>query len=141
VRICLDTSALLKRYFDEQETAEFEGLFDAADHVMTSRLTLLEALAAIKKAGRIHNWNDEQVGGLEAALFADADLSFEVVPLTDALVMETILKIRDDLLLPLRAADAIHIQTALHADVDAFVTADRQQGAAAEALGLEVRRL
>jgi predicted nucleic acid-binding protein len=40
----------------------------------------------------------------------------------------------------LRSLDAIHVATALSIDADSFLTADRRQADAAEAVGLMVRR-
>lgn len=133
---CLDTSALLKRYFPEAGSDALDRLLVTVDLVCLSRLVHIEAIAAVRRAmltGDLVETDGEKV---LQALGDDLVTDFRVVSLTDQIAQATVGVLTGLSSLPLRAADALHLQTAIHLEADLFVTSDRQQAAAGEALGL-----
>jgi uncharacterized protein len=133
----LDTSALLKICFNEKGGDDLDAFLVGRADLAVSRLALLEATAATKKAHRDGRLSDQQAvlmnEGWDAARLKD----LLVLPLHDEIVSATVELVRALGPLPLRAADALHIQTALNARAECFVTADRQQAQAARFVGLD----
>lgn len=135
----IDTSALAKCYIREANSMDVLDWADALDEVSTSPLALVEfryLLARRRRAGQInvqlersalaefdrdvlgHTWN---VYSEAARLFSEARNLIDLVPEV-----------------PLRALDALHLAYARHFGAQLFATADKNQAAAASALGLTV---
>ncbi len=135
----IDTSALAKCYIREVNSLDVLDWADAQDEVSTSPLTLVEfrcLLARRRRAGQIdlllerralaefdrdvlgHTW---RVYPEAAQLFSEARNLIDLVPEV-----------------PLRALDALHLAYARHFGAKSFATADKNQAAAALALGLSV---
>lgn len=140
-----DSSAMFRRY-DETESGAIlvNNLCDEARApIVLSRLARLELTGALVRKFRAGTMDPLRAREYERALAEDFRARFVEVPLS-----ESILRAAEMLLVrrfPLRAADAIHIATAL-ALHDAqptldllFVTADRRQANTAEAEGLAVQ--
>ncbi|NBC20518.1 MAG: PIN domain-containing protein [Alphaproteobacteria bacterium] len=133
----LDTSALLKVTFNEPGADQLDAMLIGRADLAVSRLAMIEAIAATRKAQR-----EERLSEEDAELILDVWLGehiddLHVLPLNDEIAAATVRLIREIAPLPLRAADALHIQTALHHQAVRFVTADRQQANAARFLGLD----
>lgn len=141
-----DTSAILRAYFADEPDHEplRELLLEGDEPVVTSVLARVEIASAVRAAasvGRLRRWR-----GLLARVDADCDDDGPV----------TLLAFRPGVVLPtayglvidhrLRTLDAVHLAVAvtecpaLTVDGDvAFVSRDRDQGAAAVQLGFAVR--
>jgi predicted nucleic acid-binding protein len=123
-RLYLDSSALIKLYVREKESAPLREFLNADNRVRcTSVITEIEALRVLRPQGR---------STLEIA--REDFTAFYRVLLTDDVV-------RVAAELPpavLRALDAIHIASALQAGAELLLTYDRRMGEAAQAVGLPV---
>lgn len=124
-----DASALVKLVRDEMESAALRTYFQGAD-LVSSELVLTEIPRAVRRA---------------AALDPDLPLDL-LLERTGALIEALALRPLDRALLAgagalaepaLRALDAIHVAAAVDLDpIDAFVTYDERQAAAARLAGL-----
>ena len=137
--IYLDTSALLKRYIMESESAAFDDFFAARAPFHSSRLTLVEARSALarrRRAGQITRKletdafeelrTDLQDGALILHALADSHA-------TQALhLLEKVQKV------PLRTLDAMHLSAAQEIGATKFATSDRNQADAARLIGFEL---
>ena len=125
----LDASALVKLVREEPESPALSAFLDGAE-ILSSELALTEVPRAIRRAAA----NDPRL-----SLDALIEQAGEVL---DAIAMlpldQTVLIAAGALQEPaLRALDAIHVTAALElSPVDAFVTYDERQSAAARLAGL-----
>ncbi|MGB3375221.1 MAG: type II toxin-antitoxin system VapC family toxin [Microbacterium sp.] len=132
-RIYLDSSALVKRIFDEAESLALRdaltGAQDRGSHLVTSALARVEA-------GRVARTRIDaelpRVIGMAATEVMDG---VAVASLTRA-IMESARIIGPPVLLTL---DAIHLATAVALTVDEIWTYDTRMAIAAEELGIPVR--
>jgi predicted nucleic acid-binding protein len=141
--VFLDTSALMKRYVDEQGREEVRLLCDDAETELgASRLAQVELHSALARKVRLGELTARAAESVRAVYSSDAARDYRL-----ALVSDSVLLLAETLVARhiLRAADAIHLASALLVASAlpqgvplSFVTADRQQAAAAEAEGLEV---
>jgi predicted nucleic acid-binding protein len=124
-----DASALVKLVREEPETAAL-GTFLAGADIISSELVLTEVPRAAHRAA-----SDDPALPLEALLAAADDVlqTLALLPVDRALLLAA-----GALAEPtLRALDAIHIASAVTVlPIDAFVTYDDRQGAAARLTGL-----
>lgn len=129
--LILDTSALLKRYLDEDGTEVVLDLMSADDEWCASALALAEAHITLCHTGL----DSTEVAQAHAAL-RDDWLHLLVVPVDDLCLARS----REiGCAHMLRTLDAIHLAAAERLPGPArFLTFDRRQRAAAEALGLEL---
>jgi hypothetical protein len=135
MRVLFDSSALFKRYVDEQGRDAVLATMNLTDTLLAAphcRVELHGALARLGREGRL----DTQALRLTRD---EIDLSFEqveVLPLTPGVERAAIQALD---LGPLRAMDALHIGAALVGRADLFVTADRRLAEAAAASGLKTQ--
>lgn len=134
--IIIDTSALIKFYLPEPGLDQLTEAVGASGFAV-SRLAILEAIVTFRKSLFAKYIEEAQYAALVDAIRSDTERVFEVLALTDNIVSGTQAAISSSLALPLRAADALHIQTAVHFEAELFITADKQQARAAEGLGLK----
>ena len=124
-----DASALVKLVREESETAAL-GTFLAGADIISSELVLTEVPRAVHRAAS----NDPALP-LDALMAAADDVlqTLALLPIDRALLLAA-----GALAEPmLRALDAIHIASAITVlPIDAFVTYDDRQGAAARLAGL-----
>lgn len=142
----VDTSALMRVYFaDEPEHDELSRLvLDGEDPVVTSELTQGELASAATVAARTGRLSDPQivVEGFESDCEAEGPLTLLSLDLETALSTAQRVVIQHRV----RTLDAIHLAVAIN-DAAAlaedesvvFVTRDKTQAEAANALGMEVR--
>ncbi len=137
--IYLDTSALLKRYIMEPESAAFEDFFAANAPFHSSRLTLVEARSALarrRRAGQITR-------KLESDAFDElrTDLQDGVLvlhALADSHVTHALHILAKVPKVSLRTLDALHLSIAQEIGAAKFATSDRNQGEAARLIGFEL---
>jgi uncharacterized protein len=124
-----DASALVKLVREEAETAALGTLLAGAD-IISSELVLTEVPRAVHRAA-----SDDPALPLDALMAAADDVlqTLALLPIDRALLLAA-----GALAEPmLRALDAIHIASAVTVlPIDAFVTYDDRQGAAARLAGL-----
>ena len=133
MRILFDTSALYKRYNIEPGRDQVLAACDRASEVMVAAHCKSEIASALNRNRHDGLLNADDYVQIMRAVQGDfAD--FTLVALgaqVEAHCISAMEKSR------LRAMDALHIGTAQAARVDLFVTADRRQAQAAEAVGLK----
>ena len=134
MNILFDASALFKRYSGEMgfgrvlQLQAFASVITAAPHCKT------EVASALTRQWREGAFGDEEYDRMLADIHADFD-ELNVMPLSIPVERYAIAAMR---LVALRGMDALHIGTAQAARVDLFVTADKRQAAAAQAVGLKI---
>jgi predicted nucleic acid-binding protein len=124
-----DASALVKLVREESESAAL-GTFLAGADIISSELVLTEVPRAVQRAA-----SDDPALPLDALMAAAEDVlnTLALLPIDRALLLAAG-AFAEPLL---RALDAIHIASAVAVlPIDAFVTYDDRQGAAARLAGL-----
>lgn len=104
-----DTSALVKRYVEEEGTAEVDALWDKAIEVATSTVAYAEGKAAFRRKTR-EGVLSRRGYTRAVAVFNEEHLSFVLVqigPQLNMIVQRLVEKY------PLRGFDAIHLASAL----------------------------
>lgn len=140
----LDTSALVKRYVAESGSAWVRQVTDPAsgNALYTSRLTAVEITAAVVRRARGANLPAADLQATLAAFWGDWPTRYRVVAVTTALIDRAVVLAEQ---YAVRGYDALHLAAALAVNDIAiaqgqpalsFVSADREQLAAATAAGL-----
>jgi uncharacterized protein len=136
-RVMLDASALLKRYATEVGHDRVLDLFAQADGLLVAAHCQSEVAAALLRRRREACLSEAEFERVWAA--ARRDIADMVrVPLDDHVERFAFAAMEHA---PLRVTDALQIGSALAANVDVFVTADRRVAQVARVLGLPVECL
>ncbi len=134
----LDSAYIVKFYVNEPESAAVRNLIAKADVLSSTNLAVAEVTCALHRHMREGSLNRKQISELLAAFLDHIhDGVWNLVPLTDGLLNRTALLVRAmPEGVPLRAADAIHLTTALDLGEREVWTNDRHLLAAAPHFGL-----
>lgn len=127
----VETSALLKRYVQESESAHCQSILDAHTHWITSRITVTETLINLRKRLSRSEF------AIASKLF-EADISaFNIVEF-DSILSVQAANINSDI--GLATLDSIHLASALRTKSAgmAFLTYDKRLGIAAKKCGLQI---
>ncbi|MEF8781143.1 MAG: type II toxin-antitoxin system VapC family toxin [Haloferacaceae archaeon] len=133
-----DTSALVKRYAEEDGTDVVDELIEADDEpIVITSLTVIEMTSAFRRKYNRDEITARERDGLLVAFFEDATDRYSIVPI-EAPTFEVAfdLVLQDDL----RTLDALQLAAALESagDIDLrFVCADRKLVTVAENSGLD----
>ena len=133
MRILFDSSALFKRYAGETGATQVAALHDQATTVVLAAHCHVELVSALTRQWREGAFSEDEYRRVRDAMRNDFE-AYQVGAL-DRTVEDFAMAAM--LLSPLRAMDAVHIATAQAARAALFVTADRRQAAAAQAVGLK----
>ncbi len=134
MKLFLDTSAFAKRYVTEQESDKVLAMCQEADRLFVSVICFLEltsTLCRLVREKKLARAAYRQLKSDAVADLADVDIC-QITPEVLAAVV-SLLEAH-----PLRAMDALHVACALACQPDAFISADRQQLAAARKAGLRI---
>jgi predicted nucleic acid-binding protein len=138
----LDSSALLKRYREENGSGWMLELSRNSERLIVARLAHVEVTAAIVRRGRESTESSQRMAPALAALDSDMEKEFQVVEFTEPLIARAIKLTKAH---ALRAADAIQLACALLARAELpgtmefyLVSADEELNRAAIAEGLPV---
>jgi uncharacterized protein len=134
MRVFFDTSALTKRYVEEEGSEQVRTLCAEADALGVSVLVvpeLISTLCRLVREGRLSSGDYQILKSAVQTDLSDADLC----DLSQG-AFEQALRCLE--LHPLRALDALHVGSALVYQPDLFVSADRRQAEAAGREGLAV---
>ncbi len=134
----LDSAYIAKYYVNERDSAAVRQLIRGASHICSSRWALLEVVCVFHRHVREGSLAASQGGELIDTFrgHAESDL-WNLIPITNTLLLSTVGLVRRlQPNVPLRAGDAIHLATALHAGESEIWTNDRHLLAAAESVGL-----
>ncbi len=135
MKLLLDSSALAKRYKRESGHDAVEGLLMEADAVVLAAHCKAELASSLCREVRDCAIDMAQYAHAMSEVAQDF-VDFDIHPIgveVEAFAVAAMERSR------LRAMDALHIGTAQAARVDVFVTADRKQAAAAQAVGLRTQ--
>lgn len=133
MRILFDTSALYKRYNVEAGRDQVIAAGNLASEVLVAAHCRSEIASALNRNRHDGLLNGDDYMQIMRAVHGDfAD--FTLVSLDTQVEAHAISAMEKS---RLRAMDALHIGTAQAARVDLFVTADRRQALAAQAVGLK----
>ncbi len=134
MRLFLDSSALMKRYIPERGTERVIAACSEADEVLLSVLAAPEVVSAFNRLRRQGDITPGEYGSLKQRLMLDLG-HVTTIELSPAIVARTLACLEQA---PLRASDAVHLASAVETSPDLFLTGDRRQFHAAEAIGLPV---
>lgn len=138
----LDSSALVKRYIDEQGTPVVIRLMTESDSIVVSRLAWVEVTSACARRVRARLMTDDQFEQVALVLEREIREVFEVIELGGAVMNRAVQLARSR---ALRAADAIQLACAQVACGEraenssiCFVSADQELNEAARSEGMIV---
>lgn len=134
MRVFFDASAFAKRYVEEQGSEQVLQWCDRSTELALSVVVVPELISAFCRLRREGRVSPAQYARLKEQLLLD---------ITDALIVDTSPPVLRHAVLALeghvlRGMDAIHVGAAVECRAQAFVTSDRRQASAAQAMGLEV---
>jgi predicted nucleic acid-binding protein len=134
VRVCVDTSAFIKRFVKEPGSDRVLELVGQADALGVSVFLLPEVVSTLRRLVRERRLGEDEYQSLKPVTLRDLS-DADVWDLTPATVARTVACLERN---ALRTLDALHIGCALVYRPDQFVSADRRQIAAARREGLTV---
>ena len=110
-----DSSALVKRHIPEIGSAWIEKEFDSTsgNRVITSKLTIIEVLSAMKRRQREASISIAEYAKFSSDFLDLAQNDYRIFELTDAVLLEAQRLLETH---PLRAGDAIQLASALLAN-------------------------
>jgi predicted nucleic acid-binding protein len=131
-----DTSALVKRYHEEEGTETVDSLIEEEQNqVVISSLSVIESASAFRRKHNSGELSQDRMNLLLSEFFEEALDEFGIVPLE-----EPVTEYSFDLILEedLRTLDSLQLSTALSIDNDGmvFVSADRNLNEVANRRGL-----
>jgi uncharacterized protein len=133
MNILFDASALFKRYSGEAGVEQVLNLQMHAQQITAAAHCKTEVASALTRQWREGLFTDAEYERVLEEIGKDfAEL--DVLPLSSLVERHAISAMK---LAPLRGTDALHVGSAQAARVDLFVTADRRQAMAAQAIGLK----
>ena len=134
MKFYFDTSALLKGYVVETGSERVRLGFADAESITVSVLIEPELFSSLNRLRREGLVDDTTYSSLRVSIQRDLS-AFQIIPIVRAVTLRAITLVERH---PLRAADAIHLATALVDSCDVLWTSDRRLKAAALAEGMSV---
>jgi hypothetical protein len=134
MRVFFDTSSFVKKYVEEPGTEKVLEICDQAEHLVLCVICLPELISTLSRLVRERKLTGGDYHKLRDLIFSEIE-DAEICYLTPEVVTQTIRCLENNVL---RAMDALHLGCALVAEVDLFVSSDRQQIEAAGREGLKV---
>ena len=134
-----DTSALVKRYYDEPGTEFVDSLVTDDDtKVVLTSIAVIETVSAFRRKYNRDGISDNLLDDLLASFFEKALSEFLILPTEESLLGNSFeLVLEDDL----RTLDSLQLSAALSVSENvedfAFVGADKELVSVAESKGLE----
>lgn len=135
MKVFFDSSALAKRYIDEESSDEVEKMCRQTDVLSVSIICLPEIISALNRLRREKQLNKRQYEKIKESLIYDLEEA-DFYNLTPQVINHSIQLLEK---YTLRAMDTLHIACALVAQPDLFVSSDQKQLAAAKKTGLKIR--
>lgn len=127
----------MKLYLPERDSAKVNAALRGRRDLMISDLAITEVVSAIARARREGLVSSEDAAKVHALILQQVDVGvvqrIDLAPDTHRAAERFLLSID---LIPLRAADALHLALAVTAGAAALVTFDRRLAAAARTIGL-----
>jgi hypothetical protein len=139
-RSYVDTSALAKRYLNEEYSDRFEDYLQSLPFAGISSLTVVEMRCLLARRRRYGELTREQE--LHCFTLFQQDIReghLQVEPLVDDYVARALLLMERLPDYSLRTLDALHLAIVEGVGFEVVATADRIMASAAEALGIKVK--
>ncbi|MCY7317534.1 MAG: type II toxin-antitoxin system VapC family toxin [Ramlibacter sp.] len=133
MKLLFDSSALFKRYAGESGAAQVRELHQKATSVILAAHCFTEIVSALTRQWREGAFDESEYRRVRATIRDDFDV-YQVEALSRTVEDFAVAAMVQ---VPLRAMDALHIGSAQAARVNLFVTADRRQASAAQAVGVK----
>ena len=133
MRVLMDTSALYKRYNREAGRAQLLAVSELASELVVAGHCKAEIASALNRERHDGLATEDDYARIMAVVKMDFE-GFTLFALDGRVEAYAIAAMEVS---RLRAMDALHIGTAKAAYVDLFVTADKRQATAAQAVGLK----
>jgi predicted nucleic acid-binding protein len=132
-----DTSALVKRYYEEDGSENVDELIEDEDStVVITSLSIIEATSAFRRKYNQGEIEQDRMDQLLSTFFEEAIDEFVIVP-----IEESFMKYSFDLILTedLRTLDSLQLSAALTVNQEnlKFISADKKLNAVAEEQGLK----
>lgn len=133
-----DTSALVKRYYEEAGTETVDELITSETPTAISSLSVVETTSAFRRKYNRDEITEDEMNALLGEFFREALDEFVILPLDESLTEFSFeLVIEDDL----RTLDSLQLSAALSLSTEertpTFVCADRDLVSTAERRGLD----
>lgn len=134
-----DTSALVKRYYDEPGSETVDGLVESDEtKVVVTAITVIEIVSAFRRKYNREDVSETVVDELLTAFFEEALADFLIVPTEEALFSHSFDLILED---DLRTLDSLQLSAAVAVSEEVenlvFASADRELVSVANGRGLE----
>jgi len=137
--IYIDTSALAKRYLNEQASAAFEAFVsERDDDFVISPLTVTEFESLLQRRLRLGDIDKRFLSRTRSLLTQDMAAALWQVHPFDPIAFETAGRLLRELDTPLATLDALHLGSALAFGCGQLATSDKQLARAAHRAGLAV---
>ena len=133
----LDSSAFAKRYIDEPGSQAVDEICLEATELALSIFCAPEIVSALNRRVREKNLSPEQYEEAKKRLSTEVEDAV-IVNLTMPVIAKCIKILEDS---PIRTLDALHIACAVQWGAELFVSADKQQIAAAMKAGLRAKMI
>jgi len=131
-----DTSALVKRYYEEPGTTHVDRLIEGEDTVAISSLSIIETVSAFRRKHNQEKITEAKMNQLLGKFFDEALTDFVMLPMDEALMQHSIdLVLENDL----RTLDSLQLSTALSLPEEndvVFISADKELVSTAEQRGI-----
>ena len=139
-----DTSALVKLFVAEADSAQFQQFAGSAARIVTAAIARFEARTVFRRREAEGALPAGEAAALSADLDRDVANGRVVMQASDAAVERDFAKVLEKCFSPtspvfIRTNDALHLASAIAAGETEFVTADLRQRAAAKLMGLTVQ--
>lgn len=135
MKVFFDSSALAKRYIDEEGSDDVEKMCRQTDVLSVSIISLPEIISALNRLRQEKQLNKRQYEKVKESLIYDLE-DADFYNLTPQVINHSIQLLEK---YAIRAMDALHIACALIAQPDLFVSSDQRQLAAAKKTGLQIQ--
>ena len=137
MRVFFDASAFAKRYVQEHGSEQVLHWCDRSTELALSVVVVPELISAFCRLRREGKLSPTQYALLKKQLLADITDAL-IVDTSPAVLLQAVLALEGHVL---RGMDAIHVGAAVECRAQAFITSDRRQASAAQAMGLDARRV
>jgi len=134
-----DTSALVKRYYEELGTETVDTLIEGETTVVITSLTIIETVFAFRRKYNRDELNEGDVNSLLAAFFEEALDDYIILPMEESIQQFSFDLILED---DLRTLDSLQLSAAISLSTEdvtvTFVSADEELLSTAQDRGLTV---
>ena len=132
MKLCVDSSALAKRYILEDGSEIIERLLQRASQLALCTILVPEIISGLNRRLREQFLSKTDYRNVKRQLMADIHDAI-VLQVTPAVIAHSVRLLETNIL---RAMDSLHVACALEWQADLFATADKRQLIAAKNAGL-----